>query len=149
MELRIRSMGLDDIATLVAMERQIFPDPWPQEAFLEGLRDNDHLFLVAEEETGIVGYAAYYMEMGEARLTNIAVAKPYRRKSVAKKILNFILEVINKAGCKYIFLDVRPSNAAAITFYRKFGFYDLYRRPDYYRNPVEDALVMVKNLTQD
>lgn len=145
----IRLMVKRDIDLLTSLEAEIFPDPWPAEAFIEGLEDENHVFLVAEVEKQVAGYASYYMEMGEGRLTNIAIVAEFRRKKIAKKLLEHILGVVKKARCKYIFLDVRPSNEAAISLYFSYGFYEAYRRPEYYSNPAEDALVMVKNLDDE
>ena len=142
-------MRRDDITTIVLLEAQIFPDPWPEAAFIEELNRENRGVIIAETNGAIAGYAAYIIIYGEAHLTNIAVAPEYRGKSIAKKLLNYILNVAKKADCEYIFLDVRQSNKAAISLYEKFGFIKLYRRPNYYHSPVEDALVMVKNLREE
>ena len=143
----IRPMKKNDVNTLILLESGIFPDPWPAEAFIEGLTDKYHKFIVAEVDGKIAGYASYFIDLGEGRLTNMAVAPDFRRKNIAKKLLECILELVEKAGCKYIFLDVRPTNEAAISLYCKYGFYEVYRRPGYYRTPVEDAIVMVRSLS--
>jgi len=145
----IRLMDKRDTDLLALLEIEIFPDPWQAEAFIDGLEDENHIFLVVEIKQKVAGYASYYIEMGEGRLTNIAVVPEFRRKKIAKKLLEYILEVVIKARCKYIFLDVRPTNEAAISLYSSYGFYEAYRRPEYYSNPTEDALVMVKNLDDE
>jgi len=145
----IRLMEKKDIDLLTSLEIEIFTDPWPAEAFIEGLTDENHIFLVVEFENQVAGYASFYMEMGEGRLTNIAIIPGFRRKKIAKTILDYILGVVKKAMCKYIFLDVRPTNEAAISLYSSYGFYEAYRRPEYYSNPTEDAMVMVKNLDNE
>jgi len=145
----IRVMEKRDIDLLVSLEAGIFSDPWPAEAFSEGLESGNHTFLVVEAEKQVVGYASFYIEMGEGRLTNIAIIPEFRRKNIAKRLLEYILEIVKKAGCKYIFLDVRPTNKAAISLYSGFGFCEVYRRPEYYSNPTEDALVMVRNLDDE
>lgn len=147
--LKIRMITANDLPRIMAIEKASFTDPWPRSAFEDSLDGVYHRIIIAEIESEIAGYASYYIEMKEARLTNIAVAFDFRRKSIAKKLLEYILEVVKNAGCKYIFLDVRPSNLAAINLYLKYGFYEAYRRPGYYRNPSEDALVMVKDLMED
>ena len=145
----IRLMEERDVSLLASLEIEIFPDPWPVEAFIDGLADENHVFLVAEIENHVVGYASFYIEMGEGRLTNIAIPSEFRRKKIAKKLLEYILMVVKKAKCKYIFLDVRPTNEAAINLYSGYGFYEAYRRQEYYSNPTEDAIVMVKNLDDE
>ncbi len=145
-DLTIRPMIRSDIAPIVLLETRIFPDPWPMAAFEEELGQDNRGVIVAEINNMLAGYAGYIIAAGEAQLTNIGVAPEFRGKSVAKNLLNSILEIGRKTGCDYIFLDVRPSNKAAINLYVKSGFMELYRRPNYYRIPPEDAIVMVKNL---
>jgi ribosomal-protein-alanine N-acetyltransferase len=144
----IRPMCRSDLYNIVILETQIFPDPWPMAAFEEELNQDYRGIIVAEVDNFLTGYAGFIIAAGEAQLTNIGVAQEYRGKSIAKSLLNRIFEIAKKADCDYIFLDVRPSNKAAINIYEKFGFSELYRRPNYYRIPPEDAIVMVKNLRE-
>lgn len=147
--LTIRRMGASDLDAVTLLEQRVFPDPWPKAAFAQDLEGDDRGVLLAEMDGRLCGYACYMAAVGEAHLTNIAVAPEFRGKSIAKILLNRILDVAKKADCEYIFLDVRPSNEAAISLYTKYGFYELYRRPRYYHAPVEDALVMVKTLRDE
>ncbi len=135
---------IDEVATL---EKDIFPDPWPRSAFEEQLRGPQWGAIVAESGGHVIGYACYLIVATESHLTNIAVNPAFRRKSVAKRLLGRILEIVNESQCEMLLLEVRTSNHAAISFYERFGFQLLYRRPNYYRRPVEDALVMVRHLT--
>ncbi len=139
----IRGMTVEDIPRIAALEQELFPDPWSENAFNEALAADDWGSLVALDDGKIVGYACYLIIDVESHLTNIAVVESYRRKSVAKQLLVHILRVVTEAECEYLLLEVRPTNTGAIAFYRRHGFHQLYRRPNYYRNPVEDALVMV------
>jgi len=145
-QLVIRPLTRGDIAPIVLIEARIFSDPWPAIAFEEELDSDYRGVIVAEIDGLITGYAGYIVAAGECQLTNIGVAPEFRGKSIAKSLLNRILEIAKKAECEYIFLDVRPSNTAAINLYNRFGFIELYRRPGYYRIPPEDAIVMVKTL---
>jgi len=147
--LTIRRMTASDLDAVTLLEQRVFPDPWPRLAFEQDLEEDNRGVLLAELNGRLCGYASYMAAVGEAHLTNIAVAPEFRGKSIAKILLNRILEVAKNADCEYIFLDVRPSNEAAISLYKKYGFYELYRRPEYYRTPVEDALVMVKTLRDE
>ncbi|MDF1545205.1 MAG: ribosomal protein S18-alanine N-acetyltransferase [bacterium] len=142
--IRIRPMRSSDLASILAEERKIFPDPWPKSAFEDHLEQADWGGLVALSDGKIAGYACWMVVADEGHLTNIAVSEAHRRKSVARHLLEAILVVTRDKSCEFILLEVRPSNEGAIAFYRKHGFDLLYRRPSYYHNPVEDALVMVK-----
>jgi ribosomal-protein-alanine N-acetyltransferase len=142
----IRRAKRSDLTEITVLEAEIFPDAWPYSGFEELFNDDQCIIMTAEYNSKVVGYAINLLEFGEARLANIAVASNFRTKSIAKKLLNSILDIAKNAGCKNIFLDVRPSNKTAIGFYRRFGFFELYRRPNYYIKPPEDAIVMVRSL---
>jgi [ribosomal protein S18]-alanine N-acetyltransferase len=144
-----RDMTNGDLDEVVRLEALIFPDAWPESSFKEMLADKDWGALVAETDGRIVGYACYLVVVDEAHVANIAVHPDYRRKSVAKRLLDRILGIARDESCVQIFLEVRPSNTAARTFYEHAGFVELYRRPGYYRQPREDALVMVMPLIPD
>jgi ribosomal-protein-alanine N-acetyltransferase len=146
--LTIRPFRESDLIDINIIEKEVFPDPWPPAAFREVFESDDINGLVGEIDGKIVAYVVYTIGFGESRLANIAVADEFRRKSIAKNLLNNILKIVKEANCEYIFLDVRPSNAAAISLYKKFGFTELYTKPDYYRSPKEDVLVMMKKLKE-
>ncbi|GAG95390.1 unnamed protein product [marine sediment metagenome] len=83
--------------------------------------------------------------MGEkAQISNFAIHPDFRRLGVGEKVLTRITDQIKKYEAKSVILEVRPSNFAARRLYRKYGFKSLGMRKAYYRDPEEDALVMVK-----
>lgn len=142
----IREMAEEDLNEVVSLERRIFADPWPRSAFVEQVSEKGWSAIVAEADGKVVGYACYYIVDCESRLTNIAVDPAYRRKSVARKLLENILQTVQEQKCEYLLLEVRPSNVEARAFYQRFSFVLLCRTPNYYQHPVEDALVMVHYL---
>jgi len=144
----IRGMTKADLSEVVAIEERIFSDPWPRSVFVEQISGEGWSAIVAEADDKIIGYACYYIIDCKSHLTNIAVAPAYRRKSVAKRLLESILQIVRENESEYLLLEVRPSNVTARAFYERCGFSLLYRRPKYYRQPVEDALVMVRRLGQ-
>ncbi|MFZ1683406.1 MAG: ribosomal protein S18-alanine N-acetyltransferase [Candidatus Zixiibacteriota bacterium] len=146
---QVRHMAAEDLERICELEVQIFPDPWPASAFVEQLDLDGWGTLVAEVDNQIAGYACYMMVANESHLTNIAVDPAWRRKSVARALLDSILEIVTANKCDMLLLEVRCSNAEARAFYVKHGFKELYKRPKYYRRPVEDALVMVRHLNDD
>ncbi|MDH4158253.1 MAG: ribosomal protein S18-alanine N-acetyltransferase [candidate division Zixibacteria bacterium] len=147
--LTIRPLAGRDLAEVVKLERAIFSDPWPESAFKEQISDEGWGAIVAECDGNVIGYACYLAVGPEGHLTNLAVNPAHRRKSVAKQLLEHILRDVKKASCECIILEVRPSNTEARAFYQRHGFSYLYRRPDYYRRPVEDALVFVNYLDEE
>ncbi len=136
-------MQFADLEKVVVLEHDVFPDPWSYNSFKEQVEDDGWGGFVAETEREIIGYACYYIAASESHLTNIAVAEEFRRKSVAKLLLDNIFNIVQEFRCEFLLLEVRPSNKEAIAFYEKYDFKLLYQRPRYYHNPLEDALVMV------
>ena len=139
----IRELKSSDISDILAIESDSFPDPWPKSAFEEIIRQPGHGGLVVESDLKLVAYACYLIIEHESHLTNLAVVHSFRRKSIASGLLERILDIVRKKGCEHILLEVRPQNKSAIAFYENAGFELLYSRPNYYRNPVEDAQVLV------
>lgn len=145
-DIEIREMIPADIDQVYQLERKIFPDPWSKSSFEEQITDSGWGAIVALNSGKIIGYACYFIAVNESHLTNIAVSPDFRRKSVAKQLLENILVIVENYNCEFLLLEVRPSNESAIAFYEKYDFKFLYRRPNYYHNPKEDALVLVKYL---
>ncbi|MFZ5980311.1 MAG: ribosomal protein S18-alanine N-acetyltransferase [Candidatus Zixiibacteriota bacterium] len=142
LDFKLREMTATDIDAVMALEEEIFPDAWPRAAFEDILVEEAWSAVVAQNGDEIIGYGCYLVVLDEAHLANIAVGPAYRRKSVAKHILDHILKDIKKKKCRMLLLEVRVSNKSARIFYERYGFKELYRRKRYYRNPIEDALVM-------
>lgn len=144
--LLIRKMHPTDIISITGMESEIFPDPWPQSAFVEHIENDNWYGIIAESDGKVIGYACFMIVADEAHLTNMAVAEEYRRKSVANQLMESILEELKCRECATMYLEVRVSNLSAIKFYEKLKFKELYFRNDYYRHPKEDALVMALDI---
>jgi ribosomal-protein-alanine N-acetyltransferase len=140
----IRGMQLSDVPIVTRYEKQLFSDPWPVQIFREDIASPFSYPFVAEVDDEIVGYAILWVGADEGHLTNIAVAEKFQRKSVAKRLLTYILQLAASLELAQIILEVRPSNVPAIRLYEAYGFERLATRKDYYKNPVEDCLVMRK-----
>jgi len=143
----IREMTENDLPAVLAIEKDLFTDPWSEGMFREDLVSNTAFPFVAEAAGQIIGYAILLIILDDGHLTNIAVGRPYQRKSVAKRIVTFILQDALARGLAQVILEVRPANTAAIALYKSFGFDVISRRKKYYRNPVEDCLVMRRRLS--
>ncbi len=145
--IRIREVVRADLDSVVILEHEIYSDPWSRTAFEDALEAENWDSWIAETESGIIGYACTMTAAGECHLANIAITQHHRRKSVAKRLMDHILDIAIRNECEKMLLEVRPSNLGAIAFYEKFEFERLYVRPNYYHDPKEDALVMIKDLT--
>lgn len=102
---------------------------------------------VVSRATEVVGFAVIYLAGREGDLANLATAASVRRSGVGRRLLEHILEEARTRGAVTIFLEVRESNVAARALYRSAGFVDVGRRKKYYARPVEDALVLRKELS--
>ena len=142
LDLKLRPLEEGDIDRVREIEKEIFSDPWPRSMFEEYLGWSEAHFLVAVHGDRIVGYAAVEIIPDCGHLTNIAVEAEYRRKSVANRLLDRIFEIVSSSGREIVVLEVRPSSSEALKMYRRWGFRELYRKPNYYRRPVEAAIIM-------
>lgn len=140
MAITIRSAGLNDLPTLLAVERDSasaahWTDEQYQRRMVEGV------ILVAEDTGAILGFVVARVVSGEWEIENVVVAEKARRRGVAGGLLSeFLLRVREKPGA-VIWLEVRESNDPARRLYKKHGFRETGRRRGYYRNPVEDAVL--------
>ena len=92
----------------------------------------------------MAGYVGSQTVMDETDMMNIAVDVRYRRQGVAQALVEALAEQLKKAGSRCLTLEVRISNQPAIALYEKLGFAQVGKRPNYYRNPKEDALILRK-----
>jgi len=144
---RIRRGAPADAAALVAIERRAFGDPWSEASFRESLAAAWSFGLVAEQEGDVVGYLIAREAAGTGEILNLAVDPPYRRSGIARALLDAGLAVLRQRAVQEVFLEVRVSNEAAQELYRGAEFRAVGRRRGYYRNPVEDALVLRRPLS--
>ena len=139
----VREMELSDIDSVVDIEKNSFPIPWARGTFISELKRNKLArYYVVEVDGRVVGYAGLWLIMNEAHITNIAIHPKYRGKGMGKKLVGGLIEEILKINIYRITLEVRPSNAAALALYKKFGFVPCGIRPEYYRDNNEDAIIM-------
>ena len=102
-------------------------------------------YLVAEDETGaVLGYAGLQVVLDEGCITKIAVLPAFRRQKIAARLLQVFFDFAKAHELRFITLEVRASNDAAIALYQKFGFAEVGCRKNYYEKPKEDALIMTK-----
>lgn len=146
--LLIRAARRDDVDDVAAIERQAFSDPWSANSFRALFGNPLVHFAVAEETiTGrLLGYVVTWFVVDEGEIANLAVADDMRRAGVGARLLDHALDIARERRCQVVFLEVRESNAAARGLYASRGFEVAGRRSKYYRKPVEDALVLRREL---
>ena len=149
-KIRIVPMNADHLEELERLERICFSRPWSKRMLGEELENQCAAFLVAEDENGtVLGYAGLLVMLDEGYITNVAVFPEYRRLGVAAKIIDVYMNFAAANDLAFLTLEVRPSNAAAIALYRRFGFEEVGRRKNYYDLPKEDALILTRYFKED
>lgn len=144
--LEIRKMRSADLPQVMLIEFATFTMPWSEATFRGLLRRKDSDLIVADIKGEIAGYAVFWAVMDQGELGNVAVDDDHRGKGIGSKLIEAILQRADERGVKEIFLEVRKSNVRAQDLYKTFGFSEVGRRKNYYLEPLEDALVMKKQL---
>ena len=137
-------MNASHIDAIAELEKVCFNDPWSINSISSELNNRLSLWVVAIEDGRLAGYVGSQSVMGWADMMNIAVAPDFRRRGVASALIEELIMRLkdNKVNC--LTLEVRASNEPAIALYQKHGFEQVGRRPNYYRCPKEDALILRK-----
>lgn len=143
----MRAMTLADVDAVLGIEQSVQAYPWTRGNFMDAL-NSGYLCCVDEADGEIRGYAVLMPALEEAELLTIGVATAQQRKGLGRAMLREILETARKNKMHRVFLEVRPSNAAAIALYRSTGFAEIGVRRGYYQNVNgrEDALLMACDL---
>lgn len=144
MQIKIQPMQKSEVDEVLKIEEQAYGDHhWSKDSFYGELSNNlAHYYSAYDLEGSLVGYAGSWRILDEAHITTIAVKSEFKRRKIGEALLNKILEDCYKNEIKYITLEVRTSNNAAIKLYEKYGFQSLGTRKGYYQNNNEDALIM-------
>ncbi len=149
--MKIRLATKDDIrGILTAQQKSPEAARWTARDYERLLEDPGGKVLVADLPTmdppKILGFAAFHRVIDEVELRNMAVDPDHRQQGVARALLETARGRMLTAGAKRVFLEVRPSNKAALSLYYSLGFAINSIRRDYYRDPPEDALVLAWEL---
>lgn len=141
---RISERHLDDIAEI---ERLSFSHPWTREGLMTLVRENGVGFAAIDKESGkVLAYAGMVIAADEGSITDVATHPDYRRRGIARAVMETMLRYCETNAVSYVALEVRESNESAISLYGGLGFEVVGKRPRFYRSPVEDACVMIKHL---
>ena len=132
------------VAQVAALEKLCFSDPWSENSVASELKNELSLWLVALEDERVVGYVGSQSVLGESDMMNVAVHPDRRRRGVAEALITGLISALKEKGNHCLSLEVRASNVPAIALYGKLGFIQVGRRPNYYRNPKEDACILRK-----
>ena len=146
---RIVPLTMDRVDEVLEIERLSFTDPWSREMFRSELEVGGGTYARMALRGGrLAGYLLAVLIEDEAHLGNLAVHPSERRTGVGQKLLDDLVQTARTSGIGRITLEVRRSNDNARKFYLRNNFIDVAMRKNYYRNPHEDAMVMLRSLRE-
>jgi ribosomal-protein-alanine N-acetyltransferase len=137
-------MDAKHVAQIAELERLCFSTPWSENAIRSELTNPLSLWIVAVDGQSVAGYVGSQSVMGEADMMNLAVAPDFRRNGIGRQLVECLIQRLRDNGVTSLTLEVRASNDAARMLYNNMGFSQVGRRPNYYSNPKEDALILRK-----
>ena len=142
--IKIRLMEVTDVDGVIEIERRAYGEHhWSRDSFISEIKNElARYYCAVDDENKIIGYAGTWQILEEVHITNIAVDPNLHRMHIGEALLTRIIEDCYKNLVKYITLEVRVSNIAAINLYEKYGFKSFGVRKGYYQNNNEDALIM-------
>ena len=134
----------DTLDEVVALEAASFSNPWSRDTLERDLRNTDVVRVYVLHDTGgrLLGFCGCWFVADELHINTLAIADEFRRRGHATRLLRFVFAEAAAAGIVRATLEVRRSNVAALRLYARFDFEVRGIRPDYYTEPVEDALVL-------
>lgn len=135
------AVHLDEIAQL---EQNCFVHPWSRQSLESELENENSIFLTALDDNRVVGYIGMNVVIDEGYIYNMAVDEKYRKKGIGSALIGELVTFGKKNNFCFLTLEVRESNKAARSLYSKFGFIKVGERKDYYKEPVENAVLMTK-----
>jgi ribosomal-protein-alanine N-acetyltransferase len=145
---RVRSASSANLEAIYALEQACAEAPhWNRAAWLTALSQEAssvpaRVVFIADNQHDLLGFAVGICAGKFAELESVAVSAPARRQGIGKALCQQIIDWSRQAGAHTIELEVRASSEGAMSLYRSLGFQEQGRRPRYYRNPPEDAVLM-------
>ena len=141
----IRELRYEDVDAVCRLEEEAFSMPWHKQSFIEMIENKDALYLVAIEDSQVVGCCGLRSIVGEGDISNIVVKKEFQGRGIAQLMLKELMETGTKRfQIESFTLEVRLSNQNAIHIYEKLGFNSEGIRKNFYEKPTEDAMIMWK-----
>jgi ribosomal-protein-alanine N-acetyltransferase len=152
---RICLVNHSHITDLIRIGEASKLSPWSAQSYLDEIKNPNAILLrLVSCENEIIGFVVGRLVPGgeidvrmDAEIYNIAVVSEHRNTGNGQRLLDEFLQISSERGAKNIWLEVRESNFPAIAFYRKNGFEQVQRRPNFYEDPRESALLMRLDLT--
>ena len=140
----IRRAKTDDIADIARIEKEVFSDPWSESALLPYVCSDGGMCYTASVDGKVIAYVIGRVIAPEGEIYRIATAPEYRRRGIAYRLLDYAVKCEKGRGLEVLFLEVRESNTPAKNLYKSYGFREVGIRKNYYKEPLENAVLMVR-----
>lgn len=140
----IEPMNASHVPQIAQLEKRCFSDPWSEKSIASELENPLSVWLVAVDGGQLIGYVGSQTVLGETDMMNLAVAPEVRRQGTGRALVLALVDALTEKGSHSLMLEVRVSNTPAQKLYESLGFSQVGRRPKYYVNPREDALILRK-----
>ena len=137
-------MKPEHIASVARLERENFSLPWSENVLSSELKNPLSLWVIATNDGAVIGYVGAQIVPDEADMMNLAVDAQYRRQGIGKALVEHLIASLQERMVRSLTLEVRVSNAPAVSLYEGMGFLTVGRRPNYYQKPKEDAWILRK-----
>ena len=141
--MEFRRMISADVKDVAKIEAQSFPDPYSERSISDILCTEGAMCFSAVDGGRVVAYFIGRLIAPEGELYRIATDTEYRHRGIAYRLLDYSVKTSRGCGLEALFLEVRESNYPAISLYRQYGFRKISVRRNYYKNPTEDAVIMM------
>ena len=141
--MEIRRSVPADAKEIAAAETEIFPDPWSERDVTDALSQNGSMCYTALCDGAVVAYIIGRQISPEGEIYRIATIPSHRRRGIAYRLLDYAVKCERGRGLESLFLEVREKNIPARNLYKSYGFREIGMRKDYYKNPPDNAIVML------
>lgn len=143
----IRYATEEDLFSILKIDFESFNNHYDEKFYGNKILDNK--IIVAQLSEKIIGFIFFDNIFEETEIYKLVILKNYRNKGIASFIMKFFLDEMKKNKQEKIFLEVREGNKVAISLYKKFDFKYVRKITNYYSNPTEDAIVMLKEVNNE
>jgi len=138
----IEEMKVTDVSAVTELESIVFPDAWSRKSIENTLQQKQSFILVAKYLGEVIGYCILYYAFDQGEIARIAVHPRHQKAGVGCRLFSEMQKQCLERGIEQLFLEVRESNQAAISLYKKFGFTENGIRKHFYTDPPDHAVLM-------
>ena len=133
----------EDVFDILNFDKEYFSNNFDEKFYIEYIENKK--VLVAKEKD-VVGYILFNQILDEAEIYKIVVSKDFRNKQIAYNLIEFLIKELKLRDVSKIFLEVRENNIPTRNLYKKCGFVEIRKIVDYYNNPNENGIMMLKEV---